>query len=129
MNKITLLGRMTTNAEVRITSDDTPTTIARFSLAVPDKTHRNKEGNYDTDFIKIVAFNTIANNIERFTCKGSQLLITGRLHTYNYKNKENQTVYMSEVIAEQVEFISDCKKTSDEVIEIPDDITDELPFK
>lgn len=118
---------MTTNAELRITSDDKPTTIARFSLAVPDKSHRNNEGNYDTDFIKIVAFNKIADNVERFTSKGSELLITGRLHTYSYKNKDNQTVYMAEVIAEKVEFVNDCKKASEEVVDIPEN--DETPFK
>lgn len=127
MNTIILKGRMTTNAELRITSDDKPTTIARFSLAVPDKSHRNAEGNFDTDFIKIVAFNKIADNIERFTGKGSELLITGRLHTYSYKNKDNQTVYMAEVIAEKVEFVNDCKKSSDEVIDIPENA--ETPFK
>lgn len=129
MNTIILKGRLTTNPEIRITNDDKPTTIARFSLAVPDKSHRNNEGNYDTDFIKIVAFNKIADNIERFTCKGSELLITGRLHTYSYKNKDNQTVYMAEVICEKIEFVSDCKKAADEVTEIPDNIAEETPFK
>lgn len=127
MNTIILKGRMTTNAELRITSDYKPTTIARFSLAVPDKSHRNAEGTYDTDFIKIVAFNKIADNIERFTGKGSELLVTGRLHTYSYKNKDNQTVYMAEVIAEKVEFVNDCKKASEEVVDIPEN--DETPFK
>ena len=82
MNKVILRGRLTNIAEIRITADQNPTTIARFSLAVPDKSHRNHEGNYDTDFIRIVAFNKLADNIQQYTDKGSDILITGRLHTY-----------------------------------------------
>ena len=124
MNKVILRGRLTNIAEIRITADQNPTTIARFSLAVPDKSHRNHEGNYDTDFIRIVAFNRLANNIQQYTDKGSDILITGRLHTYTYKNKEDKNVYMSEVIAENLEFVSNCNKSE---LNIPD-TDDELPF-
>lgn len=125
MNKVILRGRLTNIAEIRITADQNPTTIARFSLAVPDKSHRNHEGNYDTDFIRIVAFNKLADNIQQYTDKGSDILITGRLHTYTYKNKEDKNVYMSEVIAENLEFVSNCNKSE---INIPDTDDDELPF-
>lgn len=125
MNKVILRGRLTNIAEIRITADQNPTTIARFSLAVPDKSHRNHEGNYDTDFIRIVAFNKLADNIQQYTDKGSDILITGRLHTYTYKNKEDKNVYMSEVIAENLEFVSNCNKSE---INIPDTGDDELPF-
>lgn len=125
MNKVILRGRLTNIAEIRITADQNPTTIARFSLAVPDKSHRNHEGNYDTDFIRIVAFNKLADNIQQYTDKGSDILITGRLHTYTYKNKEDKNVYMSEVIAENMEFVSNCNKSE---INIPDTDDDELPF-
>lgn len=124
MNKVILRGRLTNIAEIRITADQNPTTIARFSLAVPDKSHRNHEGNYDTDFIRIVAFNRLADNIQQYTDKGSDILITGRLHTYTYKNKEDKNVYMSEVIAENLEFVSNCNKSE---LNIPD-TDDELPF-
>ena len=125
MNNVILRGKLTTAAEVRVTADQNPTTIARFSLAVPDKSHRNHEGNYDTDFIKIVAFNKLADNIQQYTDKGSDIIVTGRLHTYTYKNKEDRNVYMSEVIAEKVEFVSNCNKSE---TTIPDSIDDELPF-
>lgn len=124
MNIIILRGRLTADAEVRVTSDEKSTTIARFSLAVPDKSHRNSNGEYDTDFVKIVAFNGLANTIIQYTGKGSEILVTGRLHTYSYE-KENRKVYMSEVIAERIEFIDKCNKPD---VEIPDN-DDELPFK
>lgn len=126
MNSIILRGRLTADPETRITSDEKPTTISRFSLAVQDRTHRNHDGNYDVDYIKIVAFNSVADNIQRYTEKGSEILVQGRLHTYSYKNKEDKNVYMAEVICEKLEFIDKCKKVGAEIPDIPED--DELPF-
>ena len=124
MNIIILRGRLATDAELRVTSDEKSTTIARFSLAVPDKTHRNNNGDYDTDFVKVVAFNGLANTVSQYTCKGSEIILTGRLHTYSYV-KDDRKVYMSEVIAERMEFVDKCNKPD---VEIPDN-DDELPFK
>lgn len=124
MNSIILRGRLTADAEVRVTSDEKSTTIARFSLAVQDRTHRNSSGEYDVDFIKIVAFNGLANTVGQYTGKGSEIILTGRLHTYSYE-KENRKVYMSEVIAERIEFIDRCNKPD---VEIPNN-DDELPFR
>ena len=126
MNQITLRGRLTNDAEIRITNESTPTTIARFSLAVPDRSHRNANGEYDTDFIKCVAFNSLAHSIESYTGKGSEILITGRLHTYSFKNKEEKNVYMSEVIIEKLEFVSNCKRNDSVDITMADDPN--LPF-
>lgn len=124
MNIVILRGRLTADAEVRVTTDEKSTTIARFSLAVADRTHRNSNGEYDTDFMKIVAFNSLANTIEQYTSKGSEIIVTGRLHTYSYE-KDSRKVYMSEVIAERIEFVDKCNKPD---LEIPDS-DDELPFK
>lgn len=124
MNNVILLGRLTDVPETRITSDENATSITRFSLAVADRTHKNASNNYDTDFIKCVCFNKLSDVVSQYTTKGSQVLVTGRLHTYSYK-KDDRNVYMSEVILERVEFISDCKQS--EIPEIPED--DSLPFK
>lgn len=126
MNNVILRGRLTADPEVRITQDEKPTTIARFSLAVQDRTKRDDNGNYPVDFIKIVAFNAIANNISQFTSKGSEIIVMGRLHTYSYKNKNEQTVYMTEVIVEKLEFVANCRKPEVEIPDIPDE---ELPFR
>lgn len=124
MNNVILRGRLTDAADTRI-SPENNTVIARFSLAVPDKTHRNHNGDFDVDFIKIVAFNGLANTIAQYTAKGSEILVTGRLHTYTYQ-KDDRKVYMSEIIAERVEFIAKCNKP--EMPDIPEN-DDELPFK
>lgn len=125
MNNVVLRGRLTVAPETKITNDEKRTTTSRFTLAVQDRTHRNHNGDYDTDFIKIVAFNTLADIIQQYTDKGSEVLVTGRLHTYTYKNSENRNVYMAEIIAEKVEFITKCNRP--EIM--PDDIEDDtLPF-
>lgn len=126
MNITILRGRLTADPEVRITNDAQPMTIARFCLAVPDRTKRDSNGNYATDFVKVVCFNTIADNAQTYTSKGSEVIITGRLHTYCYKNKKEQTVYMTEVITEKLEFIADCKKAAADIPDIPDE---GMPFK
>ena len=82
MNNIILRGRLTDAPNTRI-SPENNTPITRFSLAVPDKTHRNHNGDFDVDFIKIVAFNGLANTVSQYTGKGSEILVTGRLHTYS----------------------------------------------
>lgn len=126
MNSIILRGRLTADADVRITQDQSPTTIARFTLAVQDRTKRDENGHYPADFIKIVAFNSIADIISQYTGKGSEVIIMGRLHTYSYKNKNEQTIYMTEVITEKLEFVANCRKPEVEIPDIPDD---ELPFR
>ncbi len=126
MNNVILMGRLTADPEVRITQDQKPTTIARFTLAVQDRTKRDGNGSCPADFIKIVAFNSIADNVLTFTGKGSEIIVIGRLHTYSYKNKENQTAYMSEVIVEKLEFVANCRRPE---ADIPDIDDDELPFR
>lgn len=116
MNNIILRGRLTADAEVKKTTDNKSMNVARFTLAVPDRTHRTEKDEYDTDFIKIVAFGSLADSIEKYTGKGTEILLTGRLHTYSYE-KNNRKVYMTEVVAEHVEFIAKC--TNDE--KNPDD--------
>lgn len=123
MNHIILRGRLTDEAVVKV-SPENNTVIARFTLAVPDRTHRNHNGDFDVDFIKIVAFNSIADTVSQYTDKGSEIIVTGRLHTYSYE-KDNRKVYMSEVITERIEFVDKCHKPE---IDIPE-ADDALPFK
>lgn len=126
MNTVILRGRFTDAPDVRITTDEKATTVARFSLAVQDRSHRNHNGDYDVDFVKCVAFNGIADTLQQYTDKGSEVLITGRLHCYTYKNKDDKNVYMTEVIVEKAEFIANCKKNGSDTPDMPDE---ELPFK
>ena len=115
MNKVVIIGRFTRDPEIKYTTGENATATARFSLAV-NRRFKNKEGNYDADFINCVAFGKTAEFIEKYFTKGMAIGITGRIQTGNYTNKEGQKVYTTDVVVEETEFVeSKNKGTSDNV--------------
>lgn len=115
MNKVVIIGRFTRDPEIKYTTGENATATARFSLAV-NRRFKNKEGNYDADFINCVAFGKTAEFIEKYFTKGMAIGITGRIQTGSYINNEGQKVYKTEVVVEETEFVeSKNKGTSDNV--------------
>lgn len=115
MNKVIIIGRFTRDPEIKYSTGENATATARFSLAV-NRRFKNKEGNYDADFINCVAFGKTAEFIEKYFTKGMAIGITGRIQTGSYTNKEGQKVYTTDVVVEETEFIeSKNKGTSDNV--------------
>ena len=98
INNVTLVGRLTKDADLRYTSDGTAT--ATFSLAV-NRPFKSANGEREADFINCVIWRKNAENFANFTRKGSLVGITGRIQTRNYENKEGQRVYVTEVVAEK----------------------------
>ena len=136
MNKVILLGRLTKDPEVRYSQGDNAPAIARFSVAVNRK-FKNAEGNYEADFINCVSFGKTAEFVEKFFHKGDMIALTGRIQTGSYTNKDGVKVYTTEVVVEEVEFAgsksnaSETKQSSTDengFMNIPDDISEELPF-
>ena len=126
MNQVNLIGRLTKDPEVRYSSDGLA--VAAFTLAV----NRMKEG---ADFPRIIAFGKTAELIEKYMEKGKQIGLSGRIQTGSYKNKEGQTVYTTDVVAERIYFIgSKNEKTPDQTqdsdIEIEGfaQLDDDIPF-
>ena len=116
MNKVVIIGRFTRDPEIKYTTGENATATARFSLAV-NRRFKNKEGNYDADFINCVAFGKTAEFIEKYFTKGMAIGITGRIQTGSYTNKEGQKVYTTDVVVEETEFVeSKNKGTSDNVL-------------
>lgn len=103
MNKVILMGRLTRDPDMRYTQGEKGVAIARFSLAV-DRRRTNPDGQRDTDFINCVAFGRQAEFAEKWLHQGSKLVLTGRIQTGSYTNKEGQKVYTTDVIAEDLEF-------------------------
>lgn len=97
MNKVLLIGRLTRDAELRYTPIGKA--VASFTVAV----QRNKE---EADFINCVAWNKVAENLANYTFKGSLVGVEGSIQTRSYKNNEGKTVYVTEVWAQRVEFLS-----------------------
>lgn len=147
MNKVILMGRLTRDPEVRYSTGDTSMAIARYSLAVDRRFRRNNDGEQSADFINCVAFGRSAEFAEKYFRKGLKVLVTGRIQTGSYTNREGQKVYTTDVVVEDQEF-AESKAASeahgggfqgmpspaagtdagDGFMNIPDGIDDELPF-
>ena len=110
MNKVILMGRLTRDPEVRYSQGETPTAVARYTLAVDRRFSKGDEK--ETDFINIVAFGKSGEFAEKYLKKGTKVVITGRIQTGKYQNKEGQTVYTTDVVAEDQEF-AESKKNAD----------------
>ena len=102
MNKVILMGRLTRDPEVRYTSE-TQMAVARFSVAINRPVRSG--GEKQTDFPNVVVFGKQAENCERFLGKGRLVGIQGRIQTGKYTNKNGDTVYTTEVVANNVEFL------------------------
>ena len=102
MNKVILMGRLTRDPEVRYSTGENAMAIARYTLAVDRRFHR--EGEAEADFISCVAFDKRAEFAERYLQKGTKIIVSGRITTGKYTNKEGQTVYTTDVIIEECEF-------------------------
>ena len=104
MNKVILMGRLTRDPEVRYSQGATATAIARFSIAVDRRFKR--DGEPDADFINCVIWGKQAENLCKYCTKGSQIGVQGRIQTRNYQNNEGKTVYVTEVNANNITFLS-----------------------
>ena len=99
-NRVILVGRLTRDPELRFTNNGTP--VCQFALAVDSGYGENKR----TDFINIVVWNKQGENCNTYLSKGKMALVDGRLQIRNYENKEGRKVYVTEVVAENVRFLS-----------------------
>lgn len=111
MNKIILLGRLTRDPEIRTTSSGT--TTANFTVAV-NRNFKNKDGNYDADFLPCVAFRQTADFISKYFKKGRMISLEGRVQTRNYEAEDGTKRYVTEIVVEGVEFAGDNKKEESE---------------
>ena len=102
MNKVILMGRLTTDPEVRYSQGATPTAVARFSVAVDRRFKR--EGEPDADFFNCTAFGKQGEFVEKYLHKGTKVVICGRIQNDNYTNKDGQQVYGVRVMVDEIEF-------------------------
>ena len=151
MNKAVLVGRLTRDPEVRYSQGDNPTAVARYTVAVDRRFKR--DGEPTADFIPCVSFGRTAEFAEKYFRQGLKVIVTGRIQTGSYTNKEGQKVYTTDVVVEDQEFaeskaVSDANAGSfraaapspapapatpvsdagDGFMNIPDGIDEELPF-
>ena len=137
MNKVILMGRLTRDPNISYSSGEKQTTIARYTLAV-DRRRRTENGEQTADFISCVAFDRAAEFAEKYLHQGTKLVVTGRIQTGSYTNKDGQKVYTTDVVIEEQEFAESKnandtgfspKVNADGFMAIPDTFEDEgLPF-
>ena len=112
MNRVILMGRLTRDPEVRYSQGERQMAIARYTLAVDRRGRRSSDsGEQQADFIPCVAFDRAAEFAERYFRQGMRVLVSGRIQTGSYTNREGQRVYTTEVILDDQEF-ADSKNSS-----------------
>lgn len=138
MNSVQIIGRICRDPEVRYSQNGNDSTaVARFTVAV-DRRFK-KEGGDTADFVSCVAFGKTAEFLEKYFKKGMRIALNGRIQTGSYTNKDGVKVYTTDVIAENVEFCESKKGASEEkapsapdfsdgFMNIPEDISDQIPF-
>ena len=154
MNKVILMGRLTREPDVRYSQGENPMAIARYTLAV-DRRFRRDGNDQTADFISCVAFGRQAEFVEKYLHQGTKIVVSGRIQTGSYTNREGQKVYTTDVVVDDHEF-AESKSASqnggggyqnvapaeqdtfaapdpasapaDGFLNIPDGIDEELPF-
>ncbi len=146
MNKVVLMGRLTRDPDVRYTQGDRPLAVARYTLAVNRRFKRDNEP--DADFINCVAFGRAGEFAEKYLKKGTKIVVSGRIQTGSYTNKDGMKVYTTDVVIEEQDFAESkavaaqnmaasvtqpsapqpSAASSDGFMNIPDGLEEELPF-
>ncbi len=102
INRVVLVGRLTKDPELRYTPNGIP--VATFTLAV-NRPFTNTQGEREADFILCVVWRKAAENVANFLKKGSLAGVDGRIQTRSYDNQEGRRVYVTEVVADSVQFL------------------------
>ena len=110
MNKAILIGRLTRDPELRYTSSNRA--VCQFTVAIDRPFTNQASGQREADFINVVAWDKTGENIGKYMTKGRLIAVEGRIQTRNYDNNEGRKVYVTEVIANNVQFLESRNATS-----------------
>ena len=152
MNKVILMGRLTRDPDIRYSAGENSTAVARYTLAVDRRFRR--DGEQTADFISCVAFGRSAEFAEKYFHQGIRIVVSGRIQTGSYTNRDGVKVYTTDVVVEEQEFAESksasaensagfntsyrqpvasapadpAPASADGFMNIPDGIDEELPF-
>jgi single-strand DNA-binding protein len=102
MNRVVLVGRLTKDPELKYTPNGVP--VATFTLAV-NRPFTNQQGEREADFVNCVVWRKPAENVANYLKKGSLAGVDGRIQTRNFEGQDGKRVFMTEVVAESVQFL------------------------
>jgi len=144
MNRVILMGRLTRDPNISYSQGGDNMAIARFTLAVDRRGKRQDGADQQTaDFIGCVAFGRQAEFSEKYLRQGTKVVVTGRIQTGSYTNKDGQKVYTTDVVLDDIEFAESKgnndsnsatskpeqgKDMGDGFMSVPDGLSEELPF-
>ena len=149
MNKVILMGRLTREPDVRYSQNaEGSMAVARYTLAVDRRRGRNSDNEQSADFISCVAFGRSGEFAEKYLHQGTKIVVTGRIQTGSYTNRDGVKVYTTEVVIEEQDFAESkaaaaqnsnmgvpqpsapqpSAAASDGFMNIPDGLEEELPF-
>lgn len=147
MNKVILMGRLVRDPETRQSNGANPIVITKYTLAVDRRGVKKEQGNNQptADYINCIAFGKAGEFAEKYFTKGLRILVSGRLQTGSYTNKDGQKVYTTDVFIEEQEFADrrngsvgsnqqqsrpeQASSVGEGFMNIPSDVDDEtLPF-
>ncbi len=103
MNKAILIGRLTRDPELRYTSSNRA--VCQFTVAIDRPFTNQASGQREADFINVVVWDKTAENVGKYMSKGRLIAVEGRIQTRNYDNNEGRKVYVTEVVATNVQFL------------------------
>lgn len=102
INRVVLVGRLTKDPEFRTTPSGV--NVANFTLAV-NRTFTNSQGEREADFINVVVFRKQAENVNNYLFKGNLAGVDGRIQSRSYENNEGKRIFVTEVVADSVQFL------------------------
>ena len=108
LNHVTIMGRLTKDPELR-TAGDTP--VCSFRIAC-DRDFKNKDGEKEADFVDVVVWRKLAENVAKYFTKGRMAVVDGRLQIRPWTDKDGEKRYSTEIVADHVYF-GDSKRTSE----------------
>ena len=138
INKFIGNGRVTKDIELKCTPSGS--SAVSFTLAIP-RPFKNQNGEYESDFIQCVAFRGTAELLSKYVKKGDTIGVEGSIRTRNYKDKDDKTIYVTEMLVDNIDFLKQAErkekqvteehKQPDDTIIYPEDITfneEDLPY-
>lgn len=124
MNKVFLIGRLTKDPELRHTTSGTP--VCQINIAVDRPRQKDKE--QEADFINVLIWDKQAENVAKYQAKGNKIAIEGKIQTSRYKDKDDKTVFKTEIVATGIQYLDSIKKEEASVIESKSAEEYDLPF-
>ncbi len=125
MNKAILIGRLTRDPELRYLPNGT--SVASFTIAV-DRRFTNQQGEREADFIPIVVWRNLAETCAKYLTKGRLVAVLGRIQTRNYEAQDGTRRYVTEIVADEVQFLERARGGGDAPLSQPREYEDPTGF-